>query len=103
MSEIRITTDNFTTQVSASPVPVLIDFWAPWCGPCRRMSPIISQIAEEHPEIRVGKVNVDEEPQLAAMFGISSIPTVITFKDGKPHRGAIGLRPKKDLLSLLED
>lgn len=101
MSEIRITKDNFQNVVLNSNVPVLVDFWASWCGPCRMLGPTVSEIAEENPDIKVGKVNVDEEPELAAMFGIASIPTVVVFNDGKAVNGTVGAVPKGELMALV--
>ncbi|MBP5288846.1 MAG: thioredoxin [Clostridia bacterium] len=96
--EITLTEDNFETEVLQSPVPVLVDFWAVWCGPCQMLSPVIAEIAgEQAGKIRVGKVNVDEQPALANRFGIVSIPTVILFKDGKPAASSIGYCPKEEL------
>ena len=102
MSVLTITKENFDDQVLQSDKPVLVDFWAPWCGPCRMVSPIVDQVAEERPDIAVGKVNVDEQPELAAQFGVMSIPTLLVFKEGKLAQKAVGARPKEDLLALLE-
>ena len=100
--EIKLTNDNFKETVMNSEKPVLIDFWAAWCGPCRMIAPIIEEIAEERKDILVCKVNVDEEEALAAQFGISSIPTIIVMKNGKITAKAAGYRPKPELLQLLE-
>jgi thioredoxin 1 len=97
MSEITITSQNFNEVVNKSDKPVLIDLWASWCGPCQMLAPVISQIAEEHPEIKVGKVNVDEQPELAAAFNVSSIPMVVLVKDGKVVNSAVGYRPKSSI------
>lgn len=102
MSVLTITKESFDAQVLQSSKPVLVDFWAPWCGPCRMVSPIVDQIAEERSDIAVGKVNVDEQPELAAQFGVMSIPTLLVFKDGKLAQKAVGARPKEDLLALLD-
>ena len=102
MSAINISKENFQEEVVNSNKPVLLDFWAPWCGPCRMVSPVVDQIAEERPDIAVGKVNVDEQPELAAQFGVMSIPTLLVFKDGQAVNKAVGARPKEELLSLLD-
>ena len=102
MSVQTITKENFEAQVLQSDKPVLLDFWAPWCGPCRMVSPVVDQIAEERPDIAVVKVNVDEQPELAAQFGVMSIPTLLVFKDGQAVNKAVGARPKEELLSLLD-
>lgn len=97
-----ITKSNFTSEVLNSGNTVLIDFWAPWCGPCRMVGPIIEEIAENPPAgVTVGKVNVDEEPELAAKFGVMSIPTLIVFKDGKIKNQAVGVKPKQAILNML--
>ena len=101
MSVKKITADNFQKSVLESPVPVLLDFWATWCGPCRMLSPIIEEIAAERPDVVVGKINVDEEYELAKQFRIISIPTVLVMKDGVPTAKNVGYAPKEKLLSLL--
>jgi len=95
MAEIILTSDNFESEVIASEIPVLVDFWAPWCGPCKMLGPVISQIAEENEgKIKVGKVNVDDEEELAMRFGIESIPTVLLFKNGEVVEQSLGFKPK---------
>ena len=101
MSAIHITNANFEEEVLHSDTPVLVDFWASWCGPCRMVSPILEEIAAERSDIKVCKVNVDEEPALAANFRIMSIPTLMVFKGGKVTNQALGARPKAQILSLL--
>lgn len=103
MAVLTVTNNNFENEVLKSEKAVLIDFWAPWCGPCRRMSPIVDEIAEEHPEFLVGKVNVDEEGELAAKFGIMSIPTLLVLKNGQVSGKIVGLRPKAEIVELLAD
>ncbi len=102
MSVLQITKNNFQTEVLESEKPVLLDFWATWCMPCRMLSPTIDQIAEENPHIKVGKVNVDEEPELAAEFKIMSIPALIVMKEGKTAAQSVGVRPKEQILALVE-
>ena len=95
MAEIILTSDNFETEVIGSEIPVLVDFWAPLCGPCKMLGPVISQIAEENEgKVKVGKVNVDEEDELAAQYGIQSIPTVLLFKGGEVVEQSLGFKPK---------
>ena len=96
MSVITLTKSNFQEEVLNSSKPVLVDFWASWCGPCRMVSPIVDEIAEERQDIKVGKVNVDEQPELASQFGIMSIPTLMVFKNGKIANQAMGAhRPER--------
>ena len=101
MAVIEIKSTNFRQEVLESDKPVLLDFWASWCGPCRMVSPIVDEIAEERSDIKVGKVNVDEQPELAAQFGVMSIPTLVVMKDGKVVNQTVGARPKAQILSLL--
>ena len=101
MTLIKLTTDNYVPEALQSDKPVLLDFWAVWCGPCRMMSPIMDEIAETVADVKVGKVNVDEEEELAAKFGIMSIPTILAFKDGKLVNQTIGVQPKESILSML--
>lgn len=101
MSVINIGKENFKTEVLESCKPVLLDFWASWCGPCRMLGPVVEKIAEERSDIKVGKINVDIEPELALEFAVRSIPTLIVIKDGKVVNRAVGARPKGDILSLL--
>lgn len=103
MAEIVITGQNFKEEVLNSDIPVLVDFWATWCGPCRMLAPTIEQIAhEQEGKIKVGKVDVDEQPELASQFGISSIPTIMVFKNGKVTATAVGARPKAMIEGMLE-
>ena len=101
MSVITITKENFEAEVLNSDKPVLVDFWATWCGPCRMVSPVVDEIAEERSDVKVGKINVDEQPELAARFGIMSIPTLMVFKDGKVADQAVGVRPKNLIEAML--
>ena len=102
MAELTITAQNFEAEVLQSPLPVLLDFWATWCPPCRALGPIVAEVAEElEGNIRVGKVNIDEEPALAARFGIASIPTLLVFKDGTIAGQSIGLQGKQQIIDLL--
>ena len=101
MSVITITKENFQTEVMESDRPVLLDFWASWCGPCRMVSPVIDEIANETPSIKVGKVNVDEQRELAAAFNVMSIPTLVVMKDGKVVNQVLGARPKQQIVSML--
>ena len=102
MSFVKITKENFDELVIRSAKPVLLDFWAPWCGPCRMVAPVVEEIAAEREDFLVGKVNVDEEMELAMQFGVASIPTLVVMKGGKAAAKAVGYRPKSDILKLLE-
>lgn len=102
MSVLHIKAENFETEVLHSEKPVLLDFWASWCGPCRMVAPVLDEIAEERPEIKVCKVNVDEQAELASAFGIMSIPTLMFVKDGKIVRQSVGALPKAQILEMME-
>lgn len=103
MAEIKVTGDNFENEVLNSDVPVLLDFWAEWCGPCRMLSPVVAEIAEDYEgRVKVGKVNVDEENELATAFGVSSIPMLAIIKDGKIAAHSVGYKPKEDVASFID-
>ena len=101
MSAININKANFQDEVMNSEKPVLLDFWASWCGPCRMVAPIVDEIAAERSDLKVGKVNVDEQPELAGQFGVMSIPTLVVMKNGKVTNQAVGVRPKAQILAML--
>ena len=101
MAVVTITKENFEQEVLQSTKLVLLDFWASWCGPCRMLSPVVDEVAEERTDVKVGKVNVDEQPELAGQFGVMSIPTLLVFEQGKLVRQAVGARPKASVLDLL--
>lgn len=101
MSVLKITKDNFVQEVLNSDKPVLVDFWASWCGPCRMVGPIIDEIAEERNDVKICKVNVDEEPELASQFRVMSIPTLLVFKNGEIVNQSLGAKPKAQILELL--
>ena len=101
MSVIHINKSNFQNEVLDSEKPIRLDFWASWCGPCRMVSPIVDEIAAERGDIKVGKVNVDEQPELAAQFGVMSIPTLVVMKGGKVVNQIVGARPKAQILAML--
>lgn len=102
MSVMVVTKDNFKKEVMESDIPVLLDFWAPWCGPCRMVSPLVDEIAGEISDAKVGKINVDEQPELAAQFKIMSIPTLVVIKDGKIASTSVGAKPKAEILNMLK-
>ncbi|HIS93735.1 MAG TPA: thioredoxin [Candidatus Alectryocaccomicrobium excrementavium] len=101
MSVVTITKENFQKEVVESEKRVLLDFWASWCGPCRMLSPVVDEIAEERADIKVGKVNVDEQQELAAAFNVMSIPTLIVLDKGQVVNQSVGVRPKKQILTML--
>ncbi|MBO7252182.1 MAG: thioredoxin [Oscillospiraceae bacterium] len=101
MATVHITSENFDELVIRAAKTVLLDFWAPWCGPCRMVAPIVEKISEEREDVLVGKINVDDEPDLAREFGIASIPTLVVMKDGMAVNQAIGYMPKEDIEKLL--
>lgn len=102
MSVVNLTMENFQREVLNSEKPVLVDFWASWCGPCRMVSPLVDQIAEENDEVKVGKVDIDAQPELASAFRVMSIPTLMVFKDGKLSKSVVGARPKAAILAMLD-
>ncbi len=101
MEILTVTKENFEQEVLKSSKPVLVDFWAPWCGPCRMIGPILEEIASENDSFIVGKVNVDEQKELAERFSVMTIPTLVVFKDGAAVETAVGSRPKQDILNLM--
>lgn len=101
MSVIHIDRNNFQREVLNSDRPVLLDFWAPWCAPCRMVGPILDEIAEERSDVKVAKINIDEQPELASQFGVMSIPTLMVMKEGRIVQQAAGARPKAQILSML--
>ena len=101
MSAMHINKSNFEQEVMQSGKPVLLDFWAPWCGPCRMVLPVIEEIAKERSDIKVCKINVDEEPELAREFGVMSIPTLVVMKDGRIVSKSMGAKPKAQILAML--
>ena len=101
MAVINVTKNSFQEEVMNSPVPVLVDFWAPWCGPCRMVGPILEEIAAERSDVKVCKINVDEELELAGQFGVVSIPTLLVIKNGEVVNKSIGAKPKAQLLAML--
>ena len=102
MAVVNITNANFKEEVLDSDKKVLVDFWAPWCGPCRMVSPIVDEIAEENSAIKVAKINIDEQPQLASQYGVMSIPTLLVFENGDVIEKAVGARNKSFILQMLE-
>ena len=102
MAEIKITKNNFEAEVMKADIPVMLDFWAEWCGPCRMLGPVVEDIAKEYEgSVKVGKINVDEESELAAAFRVASIPTVVVIKNGKVVNTSVGYKPKEELAALL--
>lgn len=101
MSVVTVTKENFDAEVKNSTVPVLVDFWASWCGPCRMLSPVVDEIAEERSDVKVCKINVDEEQELAAKYGVMSIPTLMVFQNGEAAQTSVGVVPKAKILEML--
>ena len=101
MSVTNVTQNNFEQEVLKSPVPVLVDFWASWCGPCRMLSPVVDEIAAERKDIKICKINVDEEQELAVRFGVMSIPTLMVFKNGAAANTSVGVIPKEKILQMI--
>ncbi|MCL2671447.1 MAG: thioredoxin [Clostridiales bacterium] len=101
MSILTVTNENFEMEIIQADKPVLLDFWAPWCGPCRMIAPVLEDVAKEAPDVKVGKINVDEQPKLATRFGVTSIPTLVVMKDGVVVKKSIGARPKAAILGML--
>ena len=99
---VELTMQNFEEEVLKSDKPVLVDFWATWCGPCRMVSPLVDELAEEHPEYKFGKINVDEEEALASKYGIMSIPSLYVFKNGENTKKTVGAMPKEEILKLFD-
>ncbi|HZJ75321.1 MAG: thioredoxin [Clostridiales bacterium] len=102
MSVLTFNKDNFSQEVLESDKPVLVDFWASWCGPCKMLAPILDEVASEAQTAKIGKINVDEEPELARQFRVMSIPTMILFKDGQAVKTSVGVKPKNEILSMLD-
>lgn len=102
MAALTITKENFEQEVLKSDVPVLVDFWASWCGPCKMLLPIVGQVAEEATDFKVGKINVDEQMELASQFGVSTIPTLVVFKNGQEVKRSVGLIPKEQIFELVK-
>lgn len=102
MSVLVLNKENFADEVMNSDKPVLVDFWASWCGPCKMLSPIVDEVANETTKVKVGKVNVDEEPELARQFRVMSIPTLVLIKDGKVVKSSVGVKPKNDILAMFD-
>ncbi|MBS5658782.1 thioredoxin [Pusillibacter faecalis] len=102
MAIMHVTKNNFQEEVIQSDQPVLLDFWANWCGPCRMVGPVMEEIARERPDVKVGKIDVDEQRELAAAFQIMSIPTLVVMQDGKVTQQVVGLRPKEQILAMLD-
>lgn len=102
MAIIELNNENFETEISNSNLPIIVDFWAEWCGPCKRLSPIVEQLSTENTDIKFCKVNIDEQPDLASRFHIMSIPTLIAFQNGQIHKTSVGLVSKNEILNLIK-
>lgn len=101
MAEVVVTGENFETEVLQAKGTVLLDFWASWCGPCRMLTPVVDDVAEAHPDLKVGKINVDEQPELAQKFNVMSIPTLVVFKDGVQQKSSVGLIGQEEVEGLI--
>ena len=103
MASVKITQDNFENEVLHSDIPVIVDFWAQWCGPCRMLSPVVDRVADNQSEVKVGKINVDEQPELAQQFRVMTIPTLILFKNGQPVKQSVGVQAEAAIMNMIKN